>query len=149
MLRVAFVGPLSSSFADRVRAHLTVPCNFIHTDEKNARNVLADVDVLVTLVFTSEMGAAARRLRLIQVPGAGVDRIDRAAMPPGASLAKVHGHETGIAEYVLGAMIALSRDFDRVHTGLRAGRWDSQWAPGVPPPPVWPELAGRTLGILG
>ena len=149
MLRVAFVGPLSSSFADRVRAHLTMPCDFIHTDEKNARNVLPDVDVLVTLVFTSEMGAAARRLRLIQVPGAGVDRIDRAAMPPGASLAKVHGHETGIAEYVLGAMIALSRDFDRVHTGLRAGRWDSQWAPGVPPPPVWPELAGRTLGILG
>jgi phosphoglycerate dehydrogenase-like enzyme len=149
MLRVAFVGPLSSSFADRVRAHLTMPCDFIHTDEKNARNVLPDVDVLVTLVFTSEMGAAARRLRLIQVPGAGVDRIDRAAMPSGASLAKAHGHETGIAEYVLGAMIALSRDFDRVHTGLRAGRWDSQWAPGVPPPPVWPELAGRTLGILG
>ena len=36
-----------------------------------------------------------------------------------------------------------------MHTSLRAGRWDSQWAPGVPPPPVWPELAGRTLGILG
>jgi phosphoglycerate dehydrogenase-like enzyme len=59
------------------------------------------------------------------------------------------GHETGIAEYVLGAMIALSRDFDRVDAHLRAGRWDSQWAPGVPPPPVWPELSGRTLGILG
>ena len=149
MLRVAFVGALSSSFADRVRAHLTMPCDFIHTDEKNARDVLPDVDVLVTLVFTREMGAAATRLRLIQVPGAGLDRIDRLAMPPGSSLAKVHGHETGIAEYVLGAMIALSRDFDRVHTHLRAGRWDSQWAPGVPPPPVWPELAGRTLGILG
>jgi phosphoglycerate dehydrogenase-like enzyme len=149
MLRVAFVGPLASSFADRVRAHLTLPADFVHTDEKNATDVLPDVDVLVTLVFTSAMGAAARRLRLIQVPGAGLDRIDRAAMPPEASLAKVHGHESGIAEYVLGAMIALSRDFDRVHTGLRAGRWDSQWAPGVPPPPVWPELAGRTLGILG
>ena len=149
MLRVAFVGALSSSFADRVRAHLTVPCDFVHTDEKNVRDVLSDIDVLVTLVFTSEMGAAAKRLRLIQVPGAGLDRIDRSAMPPGTALAKVHGHETGIAEYVLGAMIAVSRDFDRVHTSLRAGRWDSQWAPGVPPPPVWPELAGRTLGILG
>ncbi len=29
------------------------------------------------------------------------------------------------------------------------GTWESQWAPGVPPPPAWPELAGRTLGILG
>ena len=149
MLRVAFVGALSSSFADRVRAHLTVPCDFVHTDEKNVKDVLSDIDVLVTLVFTNEMGTAAKRLRLIQVPGAGLDRIDRSAMPPGTALAKVHGHETGIAEYVLGAMIAVSRDFDRVHTSLRAGRWDSQWAPGVPPPPVWPELAGRTLGILG
>ena len=148
MVRVAFVGALSSSFADRVRAHLTLPCDFIHTDEKNARDVLPDVDVLVTLVFTSEMGAAAKRLRLVQVPGAGLDRIDRSAMPPGTALANVHGHETGIAEYVLGAMIALSRDFAG-STGLRTGRWDSQWAPAVPPPPVWRELAGRTLGILG
>jgi len=149
MLWVAFVGALASSFADRVRAHLIVPCEFVHTDEKHAPDVLPDADVVVTLVFTREMSAVARRLRLIQVPGAGLDRIDRAAMPPGSSLATVHGHEAGIAEYVLGAMIALSRDFRRVDAGLRAGRWDSQWAPGVPPPPVWPELAGRTLGILG
>src|SRR5215469_7010617 len=147
MLRVAFVGALASSFADRVRAHLIVPCEFVHTDEKHATDVLPDVDVVVTLVFTREMSAVAGRLRLIQVPGAGLDRIDRAAMPPGSSLATVHGHEAGIAEYVLGAMIALSRDFHRMDAGLRAGRWDSQWAPGVPPPPVWPELAGRTLGI--
>ena len=149
MLRVAFLGALSSSFADRVRAHLTVPCDFIHSDETNIMDVLPGVDVLVTLVFTREMGAVARQLRLIQVPGAGLDRIDRSAMPPGAALAKVHGHEAGIAEYVLGAMIALSRNFGRVDASLRAGRWDSQWAPGVSPPPVWPELAGRTLGILG
>ena len=95
------------------------------------------------------MGAAAPRLRLIQVPGAGLDRIDRSAIPPGVALAKADGHETGIAEYVIGAMIALTRDFVRVDSSLRAGRWESQWAPGVPPPPVWPELAGRTLGVLG
>lgn len=149
MLRVAFVGALASSFADRVRAHLIEPCEFVHTDEKHATDVLPGVDVVVTLVFTREMSAVARRLRLIQVPGAGLDRIDRAALPPGSSLATVHGHEAGIAEYVLGAMIALSRDFHGVDAGLRAGRWDSQWAPGVPPPPVWPELAGCTVGILG
>ena len=68
MLRVAFVGGLSSSFADPVRAHLTIPCDFIHTDEGNARDVLPDVDVLVTLVFTSEMGAAANTV----LQGAGL-----------------------------------------------------------------------------
>jgi phosphoglycerate dehydrogenase-like enzyme len=149
MLRVAFLGALSSSFADRVRAYLTEPCDIIHTDEPEAVARLPEVDVLVTLLFTRAMGAAARRLRLIQVPGAGLDRIDRSAIPAGASLANVHGHETGIAEYVIGAMIALSRSFARIDGSLRAGRWESQWAPGMPPPPAWPELAGRTLGILG
>jgi phosphoglycerate dehydrogenase-like enzyme len=70
-------------------------------------------------------------------------------LPPGASLANAYGHETGIAEYVLGAMLTLSRSFGRLDASLRAGRWESQWAPGVPPPPPWPVLAGRTLGILG
>jgi phosphoglycerate dehydrogenase-like enzyme len=66
--------------------------------------MLRDIDVLVTLVFTQAMAAVAERLRLVQVPGAGLDRIDRAAIPSGATLSKVHGHETGIAEYVIGAM---------------------------------------------
>jgi phosphoglycerate dehydrogenase-like enzyme len=29
------------------------------------------------------------------------------------------------------------------------GEWKSQWAIGSQPPPVWPELAGRTIGVLG
>ncbi len=149
MPRVAFVGALAASFAGRVRAHLAVPCDIVLTDEAEVVSRLPEVDVLVTLVFTAAMGVAAKRLRLVQVPGAGLDRIDRSALPPDASLANVHGHETGIAEYVLGAMLALTRSFARLDAALRAGRWESQWAPGVPPPPVWPELAGKTVGVLG
>jgi phosphoglycerate dehydrogenase-like enzyme len=149
VLRVAFVGPLSSSFAERVRAHLAVPCDLVLLDEAAVVAHLPEVDVLVSLVFTPAMGAAARRLRLVQVPGAGLDRIDRTALPPGVDLANAFGHETGIAEFVIGAMLALSRGFGRLDAALRRGVWESQWAPGVPPPPPWPELAGRTLGILG
>jgi phosphoglycerate dehydrogenase-like enzyme len=147
--RVAFVGALAASFAERVRDHLAVPCDIVLTDEADVASWLPEVDVLVTLIFTAAMGAAAKRLRLVQVPGAGLDRIDRSALPPGASLANVYGHETGIAEYVLGAMVALTRSFGRLDASLRAGRWESQWASGVPPPPAWPELSGKTLGILG
>jgi phosphoglycerate dehydrogenase-like enzyme len=148
MLRVAFVGALSAAFAESVRARLAVPCDIQITDEAHVVALLPEVDVLVTLIFTPAMGAAATRLRLVQVPGAGLDRIDRAALPANASLANVHGHETGIAEYVLGAMLAMSRGFGRLDAALRVGRWESHWAPGTPPAP-WPELAGRTLGILG
>jgi phosphoglycerate dehydrogenase-like enzyme len=95
------------------------------------------------------MGKAAGRLKLVQVPGAGLDRIDRAALPAGAALANAYGHETGIAEYVLGAMLALTRGFTRLDAALRRGTWESQWAVGPPPPPPWPELAGKTVGILG
>jgi phosphoglycerate dehydrogenase-like enzyme len=99
--------------------------------------------------FTKEMAEAGHRLRLIQVPGAGLDRIDRSALRPGLYLANAYGHEGGIAEYIFGAMIALTRSFARIDARLRRGEWDSQWAIGVPAPALWPELAGKTLGILG
>jgi phosphoglycerate dehydrogenase-like enzyme len=149
MLRVAFAGAFSASLEARVRAQLTVPCDVIVADEAGVVSRLADVDVLVSMAFTREMGEAARRLRLVQVPGAGLDRVDRSALPPGALLANAFGHETGIAEYVLGAMLTLTRDFGRLDAALRRGLWESQWAIGTAPPPVWPELAGRTVGILG
>jgi phosphoglycerate dehydrogenase-like enzyme len=149
MIHVAFAGTFSASLEPRVRAHLAVPCEISVADEPGIVSKLAAVDVLVSLGFTREMGAAAERLKLVQVPGAGLDRVDRAALPPGAWLANVYGHETGIAEYVLGAMLALTRGFVRIDAALRRGAWESQWAVGTPPPVPWPELAGKTLGIVG
>jgi phosphoglycerate dehydrogenase-like enzyme len=149
MLGIAFVGTFAARLEARVRAHLGLPCDVFVADEVEIVAKLRDIDVLITLAFTREMAAAAGRLKLVQVPGAGLDRIDRSALPPGVLLANAYGHETGIAEYVLGAMLALTREFGRVDAALRRGRWESQWAVGASPPPVWPELAGKTLGILG
>ncbi|HET8575584.1 MAG TPA: 2-hydroxyacid dehydrogenase [Methylomirabilota bacterium] len=148
-MRVAFAGSFSVRLADRVQAHLAAPCDVMLADEAGIAARLGEVDVLVTMAFTREMAAAARRLKLVQVPGAGLDRIDRSALPSGASLANAYGHETGIAEYVIGAMLALSRGFCRLDAALREGRWESSWAVGVEPPPLASELAGKTLGILG
>jgi phosphoglycerate dehydrogenase-like enzyme len=148
-VRIAFAGALPVSFAERVRAHLGIPCDVILDDEAGIVSRLPGADVLVTLTFTREMGATAKRLRLVQVPGAGLDRIERAALPPGAWLANAYGHETGIAEYVLGVMLAWTRGFCRLDASLRRGVWASPWAAGGVPPAPAPELAGKTLGILG
>jgi len=148
MLQIAFAGTFSATLASPVRARLMLPCDVVVDDEVNIVSRLSSVDVLVSLTFTREMGAAAKRLKLVQVPGAGLDRIDRSALPEGTSLANVYGHEVGIAEYVMGAMLALTRSFGRIDAALRRGAWESQWGVGAPPPP-WPELAGKTLGILG
>jgi len=151
MLNVAFVGTgtFPANLEQPVRRHLTTPCEIIVASEIDILPRLAEIDVLVTMGLTTEMAHAAPRLKLVQVPGAGLDRIDRSALPDGALLANVYGHEVGIAEYVIGAMLTLTREFPRLDAALRRGEWQSHWAVGVAPPPLWPELAGRTIGILG
>jgi phosphoglycerate dehydrogenase-like enzyme len=149
VLKVAFAGTFAATLEPAVRAHLALPCEVLLADEASIAAKLGDVDVLVALAFTREMAAAAGRLKLVQVPGAGLDRIDRTALGSATALANVYGHEVGIAEYALGAILALTRQFGRIDAALRRGTWQSQWAVGVAPPPPWPELAGKTLGILG
>jgi len=149
MLQIAFAGTFASTLEAPVRARLQLPCDVVVDDETRIASRLSSVDVLVSLAFTREMGVAAKRLKLVQVPGAGLDRIDRTALPAGTALANVYGHEVGIAEYIVGAMLALTRSFGRIDASLRRGVWESQWGVGSSPPPPWPELAGKTLGILG
>ena len=149
-MKVAFAGSFAVRLVEPVQARLSVPCDVIaDSDEALILPRLADIDALVSMGFTPEMAAAGPRLRLIQVPGAGLDRIDRSALRAGMHRANTYGHEGGIAEYVIGAMIALTRGFRRLDDSLRQGRWESQWAVGTPAPPLWPELAGKRLGILG
>ena len=133
MLRVAFAGTFPASLEAPVRRHLGIACEIVVADESAIIAQLGDIDVLVTMALTPEMGRAASRLKLVQVPGAGLDRIDRSALPDEVPLANVYGHETGIAEYVIGAMLALTRDFSRLDMALRAGEWRSQWSVGVAP----------------
>lgn len=148
-MKVVFAGSFAIRLMQQVRARLNVPCEIATGDEAEILPALADADILVSMGYTRAMAAAAPRLRLVQVPGAGLDRIDRSALRPGMHLANAFGHETGIAEYVIGTMLALSRNLHSLDTQLRKGAWDSQWGIGKPAPPPWPELAGKTLGILG
>jgi phosphoglycerate dehydrogenase-like enzyme len=148
-LKAAFAGSFAVRLIEQVRKRLTIPCEIVSGDEVGILDQLGDAGVLVSMAFTKELAAAGNRLRLVQVPGAGLDRIDRSQLRAGLALANAYGHETGIAEYVIGAMIALTRSFQRLDQRLKAGEWESQWAIGAPAPPLWPELGGKTLGILG
>jgi phosphoglycerate dehydrogenase-like enzyme len=148
-MKIVFAGFFAIRLAEMVRANLSIPCESVEGDEAAILPKLADADVLVSMGFTPPMAEAAPRLSLVQVPGAGLDRIDRSVMRPGLRLANAYGHEAGIAEYIMGAMLSLTRSFGSLDASLRKGRWDSQWAVGTPMPPPSPELAGKTLGILG
>src|SRR5215468_10749945 len=105
MLKVAFVGIFAGRLEPAVRAKLTIPVEIVVVGEPDYARGLGGADVLVTLALDAAMAQAARSARLVQVPGAGLDRIDRSALPAGALLANAYGHEVGIAEYILGAML--------------------------------------------
>ena len=71
MLRVAFAGTFSGRLAEPVRRHLTTTCEIVVSDEAGIIAQLIDVDVLVTMALTAEMGRASTRLKLVQVPVRG------------------------------------------------------------------------------
>ena len=148
-MKAAFAGAFAARLVEPVRKRLKLPCEIVAGDEIAILQQLHDAEVLVSMGFDRAMAAAGPHLRLVQVPGAGLDRIDRSQIRPGLLLANAYGHERGIAEYIIGAMIALTRSFGRIDQKLRGGEWESQWSTGRPAPPLWPELAGKTLGILG
>src|SRR5260370_39842074 len=108
MLTVAFAGTFAASLAPPVRTHLGIPCDIRVTDEAGIVDKLEDVDVLVAMAFTREMAAAARRLKLVQAPGAGLERTDRAALPAGTAPATAYGHAAATAETALDPMRTLT-----------------------------------------
>lgn len=106
------------------------------------RDALADADAVVCDRLTVDDTRAARRLRLVQALSAGADDIDHSALPPGCVLCNAAVFGRAIAEWVVMATLALTRDLLRYERSLREGRWLRDL-------PVERELRGRTLGTIG
>jgi phosphoglycerate dehydrogenase-like enzyme len=108
---------------------------------------LTEADALIAFAIHGDLPAAPR-LRLVQVPGAGYDRIPLAALPRGCSLCNVYEHETGIAEYVLLGMLEFTIGLRHLDRKFHGGDWCG-YGTAAGPPSFRGELAGKTLGILG
>lgn len=123
-----------------------VPVEFFYAnDQSELVAMLPGIDVLLSEVFTKEMGAAASQLKLIQCAGAGYEKIDLEAVPEGCVVANVYEHEKPMAEWVMMAMIALDRELIQADRTLRGGNWEMSGFHNK----IYPELEGRTLGIIG
>jgi phosphoglycerate dehydrogenase-like enzyme len=105
-------------------------------------DALAEADAVVCNRLEPADTRAAGRLRLVQATSAGADRVDPAALPSGCVLCNAYEHEDAIAEWVLMAVLALTRRLLRYDRGLR----ERDWSRGLP---LERELRGRTIGTLG
>ena len=93
-------------------------------------------------ITAAAIQAAAPRLQIIARYGVGYDRVDlEAAANAGIAVTITPGANTvAVAELTLALMLAVARGVARQDASLRAGSWAKV---------TGPELAGKTLGIIG
>jgi phosphoglycerate dehydrogenase-like enzyme len=113
-------------------------------DRAAFERALSRADAMVSMNWSWGL-AAAGRLKLLQLPGAGTDAIDFAKVPASIAVCNCFEHEIGIAEYVLGAMLEWTIDIRAMDRRLRHADWTGSYLCG----PVHGELFGKTLGIVG
>lgn len=105
---------------------------------------LVDADAMISMNWPQNMPPAPQ-LKLLQLPGAGTDDIDFDSVPAQAAVCNVYGHEIGIAEYILCAMLQWEIPIPRMDAALRHGHWYGSHLSG----PRHGELFGKTVGIVG
>jgi phosphoglycerate dehydrogenase-like enzyme len=103
-----------------------------------------EVDVVIASRF-SEKDAGRARFRLLQLPGAGTDKIDFAALPPEAAVCNAFEHESPIAEYVFAAMLDHLIGYGAMTRAIAERGWGGAYFSRAP----HGELAGKTVGLIG
>ena len=114
-------------------------------DEIVARMPAADV--LVASRITRKMAAEAKNLRLLHVPGAGLDRIPFDALPPKVTVCNTFHHGRSIAEHVVMVSLMLARRVLLTDRMLRQGTWVSVAVD--PDERMGTTLAGSMVGVVG
>ena len=117
----------------------------VDTDDQAAfRRALSHADAMVSMSWNWNLPSAAH-LKLLHLPGAGIDAIDFSLVPRGTAVCNCFEHEIGIAEYILCAMLEWTIGLRRMDGELRQRRWSGSYLCG----PAHGELFGKTLGIVG
>jgi phosphoglycerate dehydrogenase-like enzyme len=151
-MRVFLVGEASTHREDLVKALpgdvrtrvelVDLPREAAHDGSFDTR-ISAD-DVVVSLRFRRN-GSALPRMRLLHVPGAGLDGIDLDRLPSETIVCNVFEHEIPIAEYTLGAMLDWEIDFRGMNASMSVESWADTYRARRP----HGELFGKTVVVLG
>ncbi|WP_376960423.1 2-hydroxyacid dehydrogenase [Azospirillum sp. A26] len=147
-MKVFMIGE-AANHKDKLGAFLTTPCEIIPLPREAAHSpdfdsaITAD-DVVVSLRFSRNDGSIPD-FRLLHVPGAGLDGIDMASLPSGASLCNVFEHEIPIAEFVMAAMLNWEIRPDALRGSFATDTWSDTYRARVP----HGEIHGLTLGLIG
>lgn len=148
-LTVTLAGAIAHRGADVLRHRLSPSARIVAlADDATAEEraaCLEESQVLVTVRLSADDGPLSQ-LRLLHLPVSGLDAIDFGAVPPECPVCNVYEHGVGVSEYVLAAMLEWTVGLAARSARFKAGSWaESPRLSG----PLRPELAGRTLALVG
>jgi len=110
------------------------------------KKYLKEVEVVIGGTFTKEGLEQAKKLKLIQIPFAGVDKLDFSLYKnyPDIFICNIHANKNAVAEHAFALILALAKNIVVNDRDLRLGRWHgfSTKEPTI-------QLQGKSLGIVG
>ena len=129
------------------KAKLNLEFIIPETDEReNIKKYLKEIEVVISGTFSEEDLEKAKKLKLIQIPFAGVDKLDFSLYKnyPDIFICNIHTNKTAVAEHAFALILALAKNIVINDRDLRLGRWHgfSTREPTV-------QLQGKSLGIIG
>jgi len=129
------------------KAKLDIEFIIPETDEReNIKKYLKVVEVAIGGSFSKEDLEKAKKLKLIQIPFAGVDKLDFSLYKnyPNIFICNIHANKHAVAEHAFALILALAKNIVFNDRDLRLGRWHGF---SVKEPTI--QLQGKSLGIVG
>ncbi|MBU4350513.1 reverse transcriptase-like protein [bacterium] len=115
-------------------------------ERENIKKYLKEVEVVIGGTFTKEDLEQAKKLKLIQIPFAGVDKLDFNLYKDYQDIyiCNIHTNRAAVAEHAFALILALAKNIVINDRDLRLGKWHgfSTKEPTI-------QLQGKSLGIVG
>ena len=139
-MKVYLNDPIAQSAIERLKSHVEIVDNFDHPEELDA--------IIVRQQYcTGDVIRKAKRCKLIQQHGVGLDRIDvRAAEECGIPVKNTPGvNSRSVAEYTVAMMLDLSRKVTEIDKKTRKGMIPRFGMPET----IGNEITHKRLGLIG
>lgn len=142
-----------SRFLDALKKEVPKDCEFFHIPsikEINEKTVhmLRETDIIFGSKITKDIIINAKKLKLIQLFGAGVKKeflelFRELKNFKNIKVANTHGNKEAVAEHAIALLLALTKNLVRYDKVFREGKW------ALPNNEYNTFLAGKTAGIIG
>lgn len=115
-------------------------------ERETIKKYLKDVEAVIGENFSKEDLEQAKKLKLIQIPFTGVDKLDFNLYKnyPDIFICNIHANKFAVAEHAFALILALTKNIVTNDRDLRLGKWH-----GFPTKEPTVQLQGKSIGIVG